>query len=270
MATGITRPDAGLPKRRTPAKRSAGRRLQVWGLRLLLVAILVGLWLAANRPGGISPLILPKLDKVARSFWELVTTPATWQQAGITVFEMIAAFAIAAVVGLTVGFVLSRHRISARASEPLFAWGYLFPFVLLYPLFLLWVGVGIQSKIAYAAAGAFFPIAYNTLRGLRSVDERYLKVGKAFGASALQMDVDVKLGAARPMILSGLRIGSSIVTISVVLAELLGSNAGLGHEIEQASSRFQIADSYGVVVLLIIIAAVLQAGLERLLRPRHE
>ncbi|MER7006928.1 ABC transporter permease [Dactylosporangium sp. NPDC000555] len=270
MTAQVTRADADMKKRKSPSRGSTTHRLRVWGLRLALVTVIVALWLFANRPGGISPLILPELGKVAQSFVDLVITPDTWRQAGITVFEMVVAFSIAAVVGLGTGFALSRNRISSRTAEPLFAWGYLFPFVLLYPLFLLWVGVGIQSKIAYAATGAFFPIAYNTIRGLRSIDERYLKVGKAFGASAFQMDIDVKLGAARPMILSGLRIGSSIVTISVVLAELLGSNAGLGHEIEQASSRFQIANSYAVVVLLIVIAAVLQAGLERLLKPRHK
>src|SRR5690606_31214902 len=121
--------------------------------------------------------------------------PNIWVQAGITVLEMLASFALAAIVGLAVGFLLSRNKIVVRATEPLFAWGYMFPFALLYPLFLLWVGVGIESKIAYAAVGAFFPIAFNTIKGLRSVDKRYLNVGKAFAAPQMQIDLTIKLGA---------------------------------------------------------------------------
>src|SRR5690606_20901932 len=100
-------------------------------------------------------------------------------------------FAIAAVVGLVAGFLLSRTRVTALAFEPLLAWGYMFPLALLYPLFLLWVGVGLESKIYYAALGAFFPIAYNTIRGLSSVDSKYLAVGRAFGASKLQVDLNI-------------------------------------------------------------------------------
>ena len=144
------------------------------------------------------------------------------------------------------------------------------PFVLLYPLFLLWVGVGIESKIAYASAGAFFPIAYNTVKGLGSVDSKYLEVGRAFGANRRQLDLEIKAGAARPMILSGLRIGISVVTIMVVLAELLGSREGLGHMIERASSSFMIANAYGYILLLITISAAFLAIMERILRPRHQ
>jgi ABC-type nitrate/sulfonate/bicarbonate transport system permease component len=246
------------------------RQVQIWALRAALLAVVLGAWVFATRPGGVSPLILPQITTVAESFVTLLRTPDTWWAAAVTVYEMLAGFALATVTGLGAGFLLSRTRVGARAAEPVLAWGYMFPFALLYPLFLIWVGVGVESKILYAAAGAFFPIAYNTIRGLRSVDQKYLQVGKAFGASAYQIDVNIKLGAARPMILSGLRIGSSIVTIYVVLAELLGSNQGLGHEIEQASSRLQIANSYGTVLLLILVTTLLQVAMERLLKPRHE
>jgi len=244
--------------------------MTIWSMRLALLVVVLAAWVFATTVGGVSPLILPGIAAVLESFFSLVVRPEIWTQAGITVLEMLAGFAIAAVVGLAVGFLLSRSRVLVRAAEPLFAWGYMFPFALLYPLFLLWVGVGLESKILYAAVGAFFPIAYNTIRGLRSVDRKYLQVGKAYGASGLQIDLNIKLGAARPMILSGLRIGSSIVTIYVVLAELLGSNLGLGHEIESASSRLQIADSYATVLLLIVVTVILQRIMEYLLRSRHE
>src|SRR5690606_25392247 len=118
--------------------------------------------------------------------------------------------------------------------------------------------------------GAFFPIGFNTLKGLGSVDTKYLEVARAFGANRRQMDLDIKAGAARPMILSGLRIGISVVTIMVVLAELLGSQEGLGHQIERASSSFMIADAYGYILMLITISAIFLAIMERLLRSKND
>lgn len=242
----------------------------VWALRLLLLVIAVGAWLYGTGPGGISFLILPPLGKVLSAIGTLLTEQVFWGALGITVFEMVVAFAICAVAGVAVAFALSRTELRGRASEPLFSWGYMFPVVLLYPLFLLWVGVGIWSKIAYAATAAFFPIAYNTLRGLRAVDAKYLKVGAAFGASRLATDRHIKVGAARPMILSGLRIGVSVVMISVVLAELLGSNAGLGFQLQTAASTLALPTEYAIALLLLVVAAALQSVLEWLVRSRRQ
>jgi ABC-type nitrate/sulfonate/bicarbonate transport system permease component len=241
----------------------------VWALRLALLLIVVSAWVYGTGPGEISFLILPPLPEVLAAIVGLMGTEVFWTALSVTVFEMLAAFTIAAAVGVGVGFFLSRTPLRARASEPLLSWGYMFPVVLLYPLFLLWVGVGVGSKIAYAAVAAFFPIAYNTLRGLRAVDEKYLKVGVAFGASRLDMDRHIKAGAARPMILSGLRIGISVVMISVVLAELLGSNAGLGYELQRAASTLRLPEEYGIALLLLLVAVTLQRILERVLRPRR-
>lgn len=253
----------------TKAQTAGSRRVKIYLLRFGLLAFLIGLWIYANTLGGVSTLILPNIATVISKYFEAIMDAEIWFHAGITVFEMITSFIIAATLGLLAGFLLSRNPLIVKATEPLFAWGYMLPFVLLYPLFLLWVGVGIESKIAYAAAGAFFPIAYNTLKGLGSVDTKYLEVARAFGANRRQMDIEIKAGAARPMILSGLRIGISVVTIMVVLAELLGSREGLGHQIERASSSFMIADAYGYILLLITISATFLAIMERILRPRH-
>lgn len=242
----------------------------VWALRLLLVVIAAGAWLYGTGPGGMSFLILPPLGNVLSTIGTLVTEHVFWGALEITVFEMVLAFAISAALGVAVAFVLSRTDIRGKAAEPLFSWGYMFPVVLLYPLFLLWVGVGIWSKIAYAATAAFFPIAYNTLRGLRSVDAKYLKVGTAFGASRLATDRHIKVGAARPMILSGLRIGVSVVMISVVLAELLGSTAGLGFLLQTAASTLELPREYAIALLLLVVAAALQSVLEWLVRSRRQ
>jgi len=249
---------------------AAGRRAKVWLLRLLLLAIVAGAWTYGTGPGGINALILPPLSDVLSAFGGLLTSSVTWWATAVTLTEMAAAAVIAVVSGVGIAFFLSRTPLRGRAAEPMLAWGYMFPFVLLYPLFILWIGLGMSSKIAYATVAGFFPIVYNSLRGLRAVDQKYVKVGVAFGASRRDMDVHIKAGAGRPLILSGIRIGVSVVMISVVLAELLASSSGLGYELQKAASTLEGPRQYAIVLLLVLITAVLQLIMERAVRPRRE
>ena len=253
-----------------PVGRSSTRhRIVIWSLRAGLVVIIFGMWLIGNGPGDVSPLILPKFEDVSQSFAALFNEPKIWDATAVTVGAMLIAFALAAVVGLFVGFLVSRGPIRATTFEPLFAWGYVFPVALLYPLFLIWFGVGIDSKVFYAFVNGFFPIVFNTVRGLRSVEPRYVNVGVAFGASKFQIDWHIKAGGARPMILAGLRLGAAMVAINVVLAEVLGANAGLGYELQQAANTLQIADSYAIIFFLIIVTVILLAIMERVFKSRH-
>jgi ABC-type nitrate/sulfonate/bicarbonate transport system permease component len=253
-----------------PSTSAGPRRTIVWSLRILFVVVVFGGWILANATGSISPIILPQLGAVLSESIELLRESEVWAAAGITVFEMIAGFGIAAVAGLLVGFVLSRKPLRSAIFEKLLAWGYIFPISLVYPLFLIWAGVGLPSKILFAAASAFFPIAYNTMKGLSAVPVRYLKVGQAFGASAQATDWHIRAGASRPMILSGLRLGVSMATVSVVLAEMLGANAGLGFMAQQASSQFQIPKAYAVILILVVITSLLLWLMETLLRDPNE
>jgi NitT/TauT family transport system permease protein len=230
----------------------------------------IGFWLYENGPGAVSPLVLPKLGQVLDSFWRQLWQGELWSNAAVTSVQIVAAFLLASVVGTGFGFVVSQHPLSSSVAERLLAWGYMYPFVLLYPLFVLWLGVGIPSKIGFGATAAVFPIAYNTVRGLRSIDQRYLRVGRAFGASRWMIDIHIRTGAARPMILSGLRLGVGMVTVSIVVAELLGSYAGLGHLIEGALNRLNAVDMYGTIIFLVILTFCMQAAMERILRPKYE
>lgn len=237
--------------------------LKVWSLRLLLPVAIIGVWLYAAGPGGVSTLILPLPGDVFREFVNLFSAGYIGNALLVTAVEILGALIIAAILGLTVGFYLARKDLRALATEPMLAWAYMFPIVLLYPVFLLWMGVGISSKIAYAAVAGVIPIAYNTLRGLRVVDPKYIRVGRAFGASSLQVDWHINIGAARPMILSGLRIGVSVILIGVILAELIGSNAGLGFELKRATGTLANSRTYALMFFLIGVTSIIQWFLER-------
>ena len=241
----------------------------IWVLRGAIFVLILGSWMGANVSGSVPKFILPSFGDVMRIMGKELIGPTLWQAAAVTLGAILIAAVIAVVVGVGISFVLSHNWRTATTVEPLFAWGYIFPFELLYPLFLVWFGVGIESKIAYGVVSAVFPIAYNTMRGLRAVPARYLDVGRAFGASRRQVDWHIKLGAARPMILSGLRLGISLVAISVVLGEVLGSNAGLGFEIQQAVNTLQVAKSYAYILFIVIVSAAVMLLSERVFGNRR-
>lgn len=237
------------------------RLLQILGLLAVLAA-----WASAPYAGTVSPLILPPPGQVAFRFVELLSEPWLWRATWVTTAEILVSFALATVVGVVVGFLLSRNKRVAVSVEPILAWGYIFPFALLYPMFVMWFGAGPESKVAYAFTNAVFPIAFNTMRGLSSVDQKYLAVGRAYRASKHQIDRHIKLGAAWPMILSGIRIGGGMVTVTVVLGEVLGSAAGLGFEIQQSVNTFQIVQAYALIVFLVGLSSLLLWAMERGLR----
>lgn len=246
------------------SRRSLGHSSAVWGLRALPVVGLVGAWLYANGPGGVSPLVLPPLRDVLRDFERMYHSSTIIHATMVTLEEVVIASILSVVVGIAIGFYFGRYNLSSKVLDTFLAWAYMFPLVLFYPIFILWLGVGIKCKIIYAFCGGVVPVAFNTLRGVRDVNPRFVQVARAFGASKRDIDLHVKAGAAIPMILAGVRTGVSMVLIFVVLGELLGSNAGLGHEINNATSTLDNTYAVALIFVVIIVTLVVQSVLEAL------
>jgi ABC-type nitrate/sulfonate/bicarbonate transport system permease component len=246
------------------------QRLKIIALDLLLVAVLVGAWLFATGPGGVSPIVLPPLPDVLERLGSLLQESVLWSSLALTLAEILVAFVIATTLGLAIGFLCSRTELRVRVAEPLLAWGYMAPMVLFYPLLILWTGVGPPSKVFYASINAFFPIAFNSLRGFRAVDPRYLRVARAFGASPTQTDRLVKVQAALPMVLSGVRIGAALTIISVILAEMLASERGMGYQLAMAGHTLQGSTVFAFIAVLLVVVAALQLVVQRFGRAPQE
>lgn len=242
-----------------------GPRVVTWALRLGAVALGLGIWEYAVGPGGASPIVLPPIAAVIAQFLALVPDPATWPNVAETLFEFVSSFVIAAALGMLVGFVGSRSRLRVLAVDPMLNWGYMTPIELLFPVFILWFGVGPSSKILFAALAGSFPIAINTLRGLASVRESYIRVGRAYGATPFQLEYALKLPAGAPLVLSGVRIGAALCLISVILGEMLSSESGLGYLLAEAAQTLDPARVLAIILLLILFVAAVQAVLSRAL-----
>jgi NitT/TauT family transport system permease protein len=239
-----------------------------WLLRLLLLAVLVGAWLWCNR-SGVSELVLPKLGDVLSDLGDTLTVSLTWSSVLLTMIEFLVATALAVLCGFVIGFIGSRTSLRSEVVEPLLSWGYMAPLELLFPIFTLWFGVGVWSKIFFGALAATFPIAINTLRGFGSVKASYINVGRAYGASNGQAEWLIKMPAAAPMILAGIRIGAALSMISVILGEMLSSQRGLGYELAKASQTFEPAHADALIIVLLAMVVVVHPIIQRFATPRH-
>jgi NitT/TauT family transport system permease protein/taurine transport system permease protein len=140
------------------------------------------------------------------------------------------------------------------------------PIVVLYPLFLAWLGLGPASKIVFGVISGIFPITLNTMIGVQGLDRGYARMATAMGASPRQVLLQVLAPLAFPAILSGLRLGTALVVIGVVLAEMLASTDGIGFLISYHRALFASGQVYLGILLALVIAAMANALLSALER----
>lgn len=250
--------------------RLQSQHAQVWLLRATAVVLLFGTWGYLAQPGHVSPILLASPAAVVRALGQTVSSTDFWQALQATALEIAVAFSGAVVIGLAVGFWAARRDARANAVESLLTWGYIAPLILFYPIFILWFGVGMWSKILYAGLSSFFPIAFNSLKGFRGVSGSYLDVGKAFGATPRQLDLRIKFPAALPLLSAGARVGAAVCMITVVLAEMLASEKGLGYLISQDSAGLDIPAMFAVMVFVLLIVALVQLLLNRALNGQSK
>ena len=175
----------------------------------------------------------------------------------MTLYEFACAFCIAASLGCATGYLVSRAPFSIRVFDPLLAGMYSIPAILLFPLYVLFFGLGAGSKIAIGATIAFFPVALNTIAGFAYVEKAYVTAARSMGASEAQMFWSVMLPAAFPVVLTGLRIGFIVAFLSILGAETIASLAGLGHRIVTYAESMDPAKMFAYIFFAIIIAFVL-------------
>ena len=226
-------------------------------VRIALVAALLLVWTAVTAFGWANPIILPAPGSLVSA---LVQDFARFR-AGllVTIAEIGASVAIAWVAGIGLGLVAGRIAALARIAEPLLTSAFAVPIVILYPLLIAWVGIGWQSKVLFGVLAGFFPIALNTLASVRRVDPRFALMARAMGAGDLQV-FGVIARLALPGIVSGLRVGTALVVIGVIVTEMLASTGGLGYLISYHTTLFDTGHVYlGIALALLVVVALNQA-----------
>jgi len=233
----------------------------------LTFAVLVALvWFAVARSGSVSPLFLPPIGRVFGALAELVRTKLFWAAVGTTMATLLRAYVIALVCGIGVAYAVTRSRFFTDLLEPVIAGFFTIPITLFFPIFVLFFGIGAQSKVAYAAVYAFFPIAITSIAGFSAVEGHYVRSARCMGASAYGVFRRILLPGAMPVIFAGLRVGFFICFASVLGGETLASVNGIGRQIAQNAELMESATMFAwimVVIGLTTTANLLMSGIER-------
>jgi NitT/TauT family transport system permease protein len=268
-ATGIEeQKTAAPPPARIREVAAALRRHHLAGL--LSVACGLALWEVLSRYVVANPLFLAAPSQIAGAVLSLAASGELWHHMGVSGLEFIVGYVIASVLGIALGLAMASSVLAKQVTQPWISGLYATPTIALAPLFILWCGIGIWSKVLVVIFLVLFPVTINTEAGLRTTSPRLIEMLRSFGASPRQIFLKVSLPSATPFILAGLKLGIGRGLIAVVVAELFGSRAGLGQLISQSADAFNMPALFAGVVVLAVAGIAMTAGfgwLERKLVP---
>jgi NitT/TauT family transport system permease protein len=257
------------PPESRPAEAAASPQAAGWLRPSLFVgslSVLGGLmlWELISRFIVDNALFLAAPSQIAVALYNLAVTGELWKHIKVSAEEFALGYAIAAFLGIALGFAMASGDTMKRALQPWVSALYATPTLALAPLFTLWLGIGIWSKVLVVIFFVMFAVAINTETGLRTTSERLIEMLRSFGATRQQIFFKVSLPSAVPMILAGLKLGIGRGLVGVVVAELFGSRAGLGRLISQSADAFNMPELFVGVVVLAAAGIVMTAGFGRL------
>lgn len=243
-------------------------RLVRWGAPLAFAVIVLTLWQALVMITGISETSLPSPIEVAKSGWEnrQLLLDNTW----VTVMEILIGFLAAIVLGVVLAALIHSSKTVERALYPWLVVSQMVPIPAIAPIIVIWTGFDLRPKIIVIALVSFFPIAVNTIDGLRAVDPQLLRLMRTLRASWWQRFSMAQVPAALPHFFSGLKVAAALSVIGAVFAEWVGSSEGLGYLILVLNNNTETATMFATIFLLSLIGILLFAFvslLERLLLP---
>ena len=220
-------------------------------------------WEATVRLGLVDPLFLAAPTQIVASMIELSKT-RLWEDIYVSGTELVLGFSISVVVGIPFGLWVGWNRKVGYAFNPFLSGLYATPRIALLPLLIIWVGIGIWSKVLMVFLGAIFPIVMNTMAGVRNADPSLLRVAQTFGASDLHIFRTIILPGSIPFVLTGLRLGVGRAILSVIVAEFYISVRGLGNLISFAGETFQTSQAFAAITIVAFIGLLASLALERL------
>ncbi len=220
-----------------------------------IVAFLL-IWQWAGSTRTINPLFTSYPTQIWQAARELFSSGFIYEHLWISAQEFLIGYVIAVVVGIALGMLVGWYKIAYSFLNPFITSLYTTPLLAMMPLFILWLGIGLQSKVLVVFLGAMFPILINTMVGMKSVDASLVKVARSFGANDLKIFKTVAFPFSMPFILAGLRMAVSRALLGVILGEFYGARGGIGYLLTLYGATFQ-TDRLMVTVLIIVIAGVI-------------
>ena len=229
--------------------KTARERLTPWIVPLVLLV----LWQASAQWGWLSNRILPAPLDVAKSAIGLARSGELWTHVAVSTWRALVGFVIGGSLGLALGLLTGTFRTAETLLDTTLQMVRNIPVLALIPLVILWFGIDESAKLFLVSLGVFFPIYLNTYHGIRSVDPALVEMARSYGLSRAQLYREVILPGALPQILVGVRFSLGLMWVTLIVAETVSAQAGIGYMTMNAREFLQT----DVVVVGILLYAVL-------------
>ncbi len=258
---------AGAPRRQGSSLfASMGPKVERIALGSAFIAVLFVIWQLVTALGIEPPILLPSPAGVVAAFRSLFSSSDIWADFAASGKELFYGLALASLVGIVAGLAIGWYPRLGYFFDPFINFLYAIPRVALGPLLIVWLGIGLKSKVALVFLIAVFPVLVNTSSGVRSLDQHLVRVARCFGASDLKIFRTIALPGSVPFILGGMRLAIGQALIGVFVAELLGAQHGIGAMIQNAAEQFQTDTVFAGLLIFAAAGMVLTAivrGFER-------
>lgn len=222
---------------------------------LVSMVLMLALWELADRilndPDFFAGPILVFIE-----YGVLLQEPRFWEHVSYSGTELVYGFALAVSLGVIIGAGVAFSQTLDEMFSPILVGLYATPRSVAAPLFIIWLGLGIASKVGVITLASVFPVIINTQAGIKNVQGEYRMLGRAFNISWWSMLVKIIIPGSVPFLIAGLRLGYSRSVVTIMVAELFGAEAGIGYMIDHAAQTFHVAEMMVGITLLTMLGVI--------------
>jgi len=238
------------------------RRLRLNWIKIASFLGILVAWEAVVRAGQVSPLILPSPVSVIETMWTMLASGVLPMHVAISLYRFAIGFLLGSALGIVLGLLAGSIRWVDDLVDPWVAVMYPIPKSALFPLFMMWFGLGDRSKIVTIFTGVIFLVLVNTVTGVKGINPVLLKAAKDLGANSFQVFRKVILPGALPNVFTGLRLGAGIGLILLFITEIEATKAGLGFLLWESYQLMQVKQGFVAVVTFGILGMLASWALQ--------
>ncbi|HEY1622650.1 MAG TPA: ABC transporter permease [Streptosporangiaceae bacterium] len=252
----------GSPETLPPAswrENRVQRALVINALRVLVLVAAIGLWQLSVDQGWVGRYIASTPSAVWSTLSHLSTSGNLFSNVGVTLYESSVGFVIGVVGGVLIGFVLGLWPLAHEVVRPFIMMLNTLPRIALAPLFLLWFGIGGESKIALVVSLVVFIVLINTLEGTANLDADIVALSRLLGAGRTKLAIKVILPSTLPWIVAGMRLSIAYAISGAVVGEMFAGQSGIGYLIQAGSGTFNVPEIFAALVTIMIVAWIIDS-----------
>lgn len=231
-------------------------------IRSLMLISLVAFWEIGARLSLFNSFFTSYPSEILIDLYQFIASGELWYHASITLTEAVLGLIIGIVLGLSIGMLLAQFKLLGRVITPIFSGINTIPQLALAPIYVLWFGLGLTSKVFLAALMCFFNVFFQTYNSIRNTDQQLIESAHILGASRFETLVYIVVPSCMPYILSGIRSGISASMVGAIIGEYLGAAGGFGWMITYATSYFMIRRVMSSILILLLFGLVLNKILD--------